>query len=316
MNILVSWDMLDANDVELIRDRTGAAVLQAESKEQLGELISQADVIFGFVHPSLLARAERCHWLQIPYAGVERVVSVPWGNPEMVLTNGSGIFGPNIAEHVMGMILAFNRGLHVARDYQHSRTWQWAKPYSFRELTESCVGILGFGDIGRHVAKRLAGFDCQVIAFRTVPRGDEGYASEVYALSELDQHLPRLDYLVCALPHTPKTAGFLHKERLRRLPKHAVVINVGRGSLIPEQDLVEVLKAGELAGAGLDVLPQEPLPAESELWSLPNVIITPHNSGLTPFFKARALEIFLENWASFVETGSPVRNVVEREKGY
>jgi phosphoglycerate dehydrogenase-like enzyme len=108
----------------------------------------------------------------------------------------------------------------------------------------------------------------------------------------------------------------LHKERLRRLPKHAVVINVGRGSLIPEQDLVEVLKAGELAGAGLDVLPQEPLPAESELWSLPNVIITPHNSGLTPFFKARALEIFLENWASFVETGRPVRNVVEREKGY
>lgn len=158
--------------------------------------------------------------------------------------------------------------------------------------------------------------DCHIIAFRTIPRGDEPYAHEVHPLDELDEHLPRLDYVVGALPHTPKTAGLLNRERLRRLPCHAVVINVGRGSLIPEEDLVEALKAGEIAGAGLDVLPAEPLPPESELWSLPNVIITPHNSGFTPFFKSRALDIFLTNWESFVETGRPVRNVVERERGY
>lgn len=316
MEVLVAWDLLDTDDVELIRARTQAVVLQADSQEQLGELVSRAHVIFGFVHPDLLVRAVRCKWLQIPYAGVERVVSVPWGNPEMVLTNGSGIFGPNIAEHVIGMMLAFNRGLHIARDYQHSRIWRWSAPYPFRELTGARVGILGFGDIGSHVAKRLAGFDCQVIAFRTAVRGDEKYVSEVYPLSELDAHLSSLDYLVCALPHTSETAGFLNKGRLRKLPRHAVVVNVGRGSLIPEQDLVEVLKEGAIAGAGLDVLPKEPLPPESELWSLPNVIITPHNSGLTPFLKARALEIFFENWQSFAKTGRPIRNIVERERGY
>jgi phosphoglycerate dehydrogenase-like enzyme len=316
MNLLVAWDRLNADDVELIRQRTGAQILQPESREQVADLVPEAQVIFGFINPSLLANAVNCQWLQIPYAGVERVVSVPWGNPKMVLTNGSGVFGPNIAEHVIGMLLAFNRGLHIARDYQHSRIWQWEEPYPFRELTGACVGILGFGDIGRHTARRLAAFDCRVIGFRTQPRGDEAHAAAVYPLAELDSHLPSLDYLVCALPHTPATVGFLNRERLQRLPRRAVVINVGRGSLIAEQDLVAVLKEGAIAGAGLDVLPHEPLPPESELWSLPNVIITPHNSGLTPFLKERALELFFENWRSFVETGMPSRNLVARERGY
>ncbi len=316
MKLLLAWSQLDENHVNKIQQETSAEILRTSDKEELPNLLEQAEVIFGYIRPELLSRAVRCRWMQIPYAGAETVLAASWGNADMVLTNGSGIFGPNIAEHVIGMMLAFNRGLHFARDYQHKRQWRWEEPYQFRELTDSLVGVLGFGDIGQHVAQRLSGFGCRVIGFRTQPRGDERHVEAVYALDEVDKFLGQLDYVVCALPHTEKTSGFLNGKRLTKLPRHAVVINVGRGSLIPEEDLYEVLSKGKIAGAGLDVLPEEPLPAESRLWELPNLIISPHNSGYTPFHADRALEIFLDNWRSFVKTGSPHRNVVDRERGY
>lgn len=316
MNLLVAWSQLNQEDVEKIRQHTGAKILQAQSKEDLPELVAQADVIFGFVPPVLLSKAVRCRWLQIPYAGAEAVLAAEWGNPEMVLTNGSGVFGPNIAEHVIGMILTFNRGLHVARDHQKDRLWRWESDYPFRELTNSTVGILGFGNIGQHVAKRLSQFGCKIVGFRTRPQGNEEHVQAVYPLAEIDDHLGSLDYVVCALPHTSSTIGFLGKERLAKLPRHAIVINVGRGSLIPEKDLIEALTEGIIAGAGLDVLPEEPLPKESKLWAIPNLVITPHNSGLTPYHTERALDIFLENWKSFVQKGRPHRNVVDISRGY
>lgn len=316
MKLLLAWPQLNEAHVETIQQETGAVLLRPADKDELPELVEHAEVIFGYIKPELLIRAVRCRWTQIPFAGVEKVLAVPWGNPDMFLTNGSGIFGPNIAEHVIGMMLAFNRGLHIARDYQHKRQWRWDEPYPFRELTDSVVGILGFGDIGQHVAQRLAAFGCRIIGFRTQPRGDEQYVEAVYRLDEVDNHLDKLDYVVCALPHTNKTVGFLNRARLAKMPKHAVVINVGRGSLIPEEDLYEALSQGVIAGAGLDVLPEEPLPADSRLWDLPNLILSPHNSGYTPYHADRALEIFLDNWQSFIRVGRPHRNVIDPEKGY
>ena len=147
MNLLVAWDRLNADDVELIRQRTGAQILQPESQEQVADLVPEAQVIFGFINPSLLANAVNCQWLQIPYAGVERVVSVPWGNPKMVLTNGSGVFGPNIAEHVIGMLLAFNRGLHIARGLSAQPNLAVGRALSVPGTDRSLRGYIG---IWRH----------------------------------------------------------------------------------------------------------------------------------------------------------------------
>ncbi|HHY10428.1 MAG TPA: D-2-hydroxyacid dehydrogenase, partial [Firmicutes bacterium] len=251
-----------------------------------------------------------------PFAGVEPILAAEWGNPKMVVTNGSGVFGPPIGEQVLGFVLAFNRGLHVARDYQSRRLWPEEFDYPLRELSGAVVGILGYGDIGRQIAKRLLPFGCEIIGFRKNPSENEPYAHAVYSVAAFDDHLSGLDYLICALPHTKETVGFLQQDRLRRLPKHAFLVNVGRGSLIVQEDLIHALEQGWIGGAALDVTDPEPLPADSPLWALENVIITPHTSGLTPFHTERILEIFFENWQSFITDGVPSRNVVSRQKGY
>lgn len=316
MRLLVTWTDLREKDLEHIAAETGADVLQGFETEEALNLAREADVILGgFMSPEVLAKAVNCRWLQSPYAGVERILAAKWGNPEMILTNGRGIFGPNISEHVLGLILSFNRGLHLARDNQNRKIWEPRLPLPFQELTGATAGILGFGDIGRHVAKRLAAFDCRVLGFRQHPSaGEEGQG--VYAIDRLPEFLGSLDYLICALPETEKIVGFLNKNLLRLLPKHAIIVNVGRGSLIPAADLVQALEEGWIAGAALDVTSPEPLPVDSPLWAMPNVIITPHNSGFTAFFKQRALQIFFTNWQHFSETGSPRMNLVDPSLGY
>lgn len=316
MRLLINWKELTPEDLDLIRERTQATLLQGNSKEELLELAPQADVIFGFIFSGLLEAATNCSWLQTPYAGAESVLAATWGNPEMVYTNGRGIFGPPIGEHVLALILAFNRGLHIARDNQKKQLWEPNFSYEFKELTGARVGVLGYGDLGSQVAKRLKGFDCEIIGFRQHPQGNEPYAQAVYSLDEFDQMAPNLDYLVCTLPHTEKTVGFLNKKRMQLLPEHAIIINVGRGSLIPTDDLILAINNGWIRGAALDVTDPEPLPREHPLWNLENVIITPHNSGFTPYHKQRALEIFFENWRYFREGGLPKVNVVDSKLGY
>lgn len=316
MRLLVVWKDLTDEDLNHLAIETGATVLKGFTKEEALKWAPEADVILGWASSEVLAKAVKCKWLQAPYAGAERILAANWGNPNMVYTNGRGIFGSNIAEHVLGFILSFNRGLHLARDQQNQKIWQPLLPIPFREVTGSTVGILGFGDIGSQVAKRLQGFDCRVLAFRQHPRGNEEYAEAVYGVDRFEEFLPEFDYLVCTVPETPKTIGFLNKNLLKKLPEHALVVNVGRGSLIPGDDLILALREGWIAGAALDVTDPEPLPGDSPLWEMPNVIITPHNSGLTMFHKERALEIFLENWRQFITTGSPTINVVSRTLGY
>lgn len=316
MRLLIVWNDLDAVDLRKIADYTGATVLIGSSKGETLALAPTADVIFGFVSADILEVAGNCRWLQTPYAGAETILNAKWGNPQMIYTNGSGIFGPCIGEHVVGFILSFNRGLHLARDHQNQREWRPKLGIPFRELTGATVGILGYGDLGRQVAKRLNGFGCRVIGFRQHPKGSEPYADAVYGIDRFDEFLGELDYLVCTLPHTAKTIGFLDKNRMQRLPKHAIIVNVGRGSLIPTDDLIFALEQKWIAGAALDVTDPEPLPPESPLWGMSNVLITPHNSGYTVFHKERALEIFLENWRHFRNDGSPRINVVSYKLGY
>lgn len=316
MQLLVIWPELKDKDLELIAAETGADVLTGFTGEEALKHAPEADVILGgFMAPEVLAAASKCRWLQAPYAGVERILAAKWANPEMILTNGRGIFGPNISEHVIGLMLSFNRGFHLCRDNQNRKVWDPHLPIPFRELTGATVGILGYGDIGSHVAKRLAGFDCKVVGFRQHPGpGDE--AQNVYGIDRLPEFMTCFDYLVCALPETEKTIGFLDKNLLHLLPSHAIIVNVGRGSLIPTEDLIQALEEGWIAGAGLDVTSPEPLPADNPLWAMPNVIITPHHSGFTAYYKQRALEIFLENWKHFTQTGKPAINVVDPSLGY
>ena len=316
MNILITWPGISEEGIRRISEHTNAQIWVSQNKEHAESLIAEADVGVGFVPPSLLARASRMRWLQTGYAGVEGVLAAEWGNSEMLLTNGSGIFGPNIAEQIIGMMIAFTRGLHRARDFQKEKQWRWE--YTFGELYGATVGLLGYGDIGRATAERLKPFGCKMLAVRRQApqdRAGDDLVDGVYPMDALDEVLPQCDFLVCSLPHTEQTAGLLGLDRLRMLPRTAVVVNVGRGSLLPEDDLVEALESGIISGAGLDVTEQEPLPSSSKLWELGNVLLTPHNAGNTPFHEERFLGIFLDNWDRFIE-GKSLRNLVEKNHGY
>ncbi len=313
MQILIVWDDLTPEWLDRIAAETGAQLLVSRNKQEAAAMIEHADVGLGFVPPSLLQEATAMQWLQTAYAGVEGVLAVPWGNPDMVLTNGSGIFGPNIAEQIVGMMITFTRGLHKARDAQKQHQWEW--PYTFGELYGSHVGLLGYGDIGRETAKRLKAFGCQLTAIRRSPGKPDDWVDAVYPYTDLDDILPNLDFLVCSLPHTQFTEGLLPLRRLQMLPNHAVIVNVGRGSLLPEADLIKALETQEIGGAALDVTAVEPLPPSSRLWDLDNVILTPHNSGNTPYHVERGLDIFFANWRRF-RRGEPLLNVVVPEVGY
>lgn len=313
MRLLVSWNEITDEDIVRIREFTQVDVIVTNTKEEARALIQDADVVFGSLSPELLKYARKLKWLQVAYAGVERLVGVEWANPDMILTNGSGIFGPCIAENVIGMLLSFNRGLHFARDYQNKAQWNWE--YPFKELQNSTVGLLGYGDIGKNVAKRLQGFDVRIIGIRQNPTGHEPYAEKMVPIREFDRVIPELDYLICSLPETAQTVGLMDANKLHKLPTSAFVINVGRGSLFIEKDLIEALEQGSIAGAGLDVTSEEPLPDSSPLWQMPNVILTPHNSGQTPKHLSRAVDLFAGNWQKFI-AGEPLDNVVERALGY
>jgi phosphoglycerate dehydrogenase-like enzyme len=258
------------------------------------------------VRPFALALrdAPRLRWLHTFSAGVDH----PWFQALRArgvrLTTSSGAHAGPIAGTVLLYLLALSRGLPAWMDAQRRRAWE---PHEIRELDGLVLGVVGLGPIGRETARLGAAFGMRVIGARRTPRGDE--PCETWPLARLDELLALADALVLALPLSDETRHLLDARRIARMKPGAWLVNVGRGALVDEPALVAALREGRLGGAGLDVFETEPLPAESPLWELPNVIVTPHNSGDTPANQTRASEIFVDNLGRWVR-GEPLRNEV------
>jgi phosphoglycerate dehydrogenase-like enzyme len=220
------------------------------------------------------------------------------------ISTSSGAMARPIAHTVMLYLLALSRDLRGWIRDQEAARWNERE---VEDLEGRCLGVVGLGPIGLEVARLGAAFGMRVIGLRRTPRGDE--PCETWPLERLDEVLPRVDFLVLALPLSDDTHHLLDARRLALLRPSACLVNIGRGALVDETALVRALEKRELAGAGLDVFEVEPLPAESPLWRLPNVIVTPHSSGTSPGNRARAAAIFLENLARY-ESGQPLRNEV------
>jgi phosphoglycerate dehydrogenase-like enzyme len=249
-----------------------------------------------------LHSAPRLRWLHSFAAGVDH----PWFQGFLArgvrLTSSSGASAVPIAHTVMLYVLALSRDLRGWLREQAERRWS---PRDVQDLSGQRLGVVGLGPIGLEVARLAQAFGMRVVGFRRTPRGDE--PCEVRRLADLDAELPGLDWLVLAVPLTSETRRLLDGRRLALLPPRARLVNVGRGALVDESALAEALAAGRLAGAALDVFEVEPLPAESPLWNLPGVIVTPHSSGTTPGNHVRAAELFVENLGRY-ERGEPLRN--------
>lgn len=268
--------------------------------------------------PESFAQAEKLRWVHMTWAGVDHSPFLKALRAEVVVTNSAGVFAIPIAEHALALILAFSRGTHFCS--RRSREEVWGKGHWQRlqphllELGDATLGIVGYGGIGRETARRAKAFGMRVIGQRRHPQPDD-FADAVWGPERLDDLLRASDYLLVSAPLTDRTRGLIGARELALMKPNGVIINVARGAIIDQPALVQALQEKRLRGAGLDVTSPEPLPFDSPLWEMENVLITPHVSGSSPRTWQRQFDFFLENLRRYL-AGEPLLNVVDREAGY
>ena len=276
-----------------------------------------AEVIIGEPELSELELAPRLRWLQITWSGADRYTKGGVFPAGVLLTNATGAFGITVSEHVLAGVLSLCRHLPVYRSYQQRGVYHTAGREKL--LYGGTALILGAGDIGANVAKRLKAFSMRVVGVCRTRRPLSSDFDEVRILSEVDALLPQADVVVCCLPDTQETHGFFDRARLLRMKEDAILVNVGRGGLVETGSLVEVLREGRLFGAVLDVTDPEPLPKGHPLRKMRNVVLTPHVAGLS-FGAAAETErkitaICCDNLRRY-QSGWPLRNLVDLQIGY
>jgi phosphoglycerate dehydrogenase-like enzyme len=301
-----------APGVELVIDDSGERVPAAE-------LLEGADALIGFCsQPAMERTGDRFLWLHNYYVGMDRCAGLEKHHlAGRVFTNGKRLSGPAIAEHTIAMMLSLARGLPAYQRAQAESRWDRspAAKVTFGELRGKTLLVVGLGGIGTEVAWRAHGLGMRVIATRRSSREGPDYVDRVGLSSELHELAGEADVVVNALPLTADTAGLFDAKFFRAVPKGAIFLSVGRGRSTVTADLVEALQSGHLYGAGLDVTDPEPLPEDSPLWRMPNVIITPHTSAAGIDSLRRGAAIAIENLRRYV-AGEPLLNPVDMTAGY
>ncbi|AKU93488.1 D-3-phosphoglycerate dehydrogenase [Labilithrix luteola] len=314
----------DSNDGATLREALvpfGPRVSLSFSSE-LGAEIEDAEVIVAqSLSDEQVARAKRLRWFASWAAGVDKSARPGLLERKILLTNASGVHGPNIAEHVMAMMLMFTRGMHLFVRAQLEKTWD--RPPGDRsgnasELSGQTLAIVGLGRIGEALAERTRPFGMHVIGLKRDPksRHDERVGvDEVVGLSELDSVLARAHHVCILVPLTRDTYHLFDEARLSRMRSDAYLYNVARGPIVDETALAKVLAEGRIGGAGLDVFEEEPLPKASALWGMKNVILTPHVAGFTPWYFSRFAPIFTANVTRYL-AGEQLENLFDPSRGY
>lgn len=307
-------------DVSHLASRFPEVTFESVTSDDLTAQVPSADalLISGVGHALTAESAPRLRWVQTAGAGVERYIEGALVGDSVVLTNGSGVMAPNMAEHVIGLMTGFARGFPDLMRAQQRREWRaGVGTETVFELGGQTVLFIGIGDIAQETVKRLAGFDMRILGVRRsagvsgVPVGFD----RVVSINELNSVLPLADHVVSSVPHTPATRHVFNAELFSSFKPGAYFYNVGRGTSVVQDDLIAALNSGQLAGAGLDVTDPEPLPPDHPLWNAPNVVITGHTAGMTPNFQSRLIDLFADNLQRWQE-GRELRNVVNLSRGY
>lgn len=304
----------------------------AQSLEEAGDIWREVEVLYttDLVPPPEAAPALR--WVQGNSAGVDGLLRQHSALLRHVtLTTASGVHAPNMAEYIVMMMLAWAHHLPRMLAYQKRAEWppdRWAL-FAPRELRGGTLGIIGYGSIGRETARLAKAFGMRVLATKRnhLAVVEEGWnlsgvgdpalesVERLYPIAALRELLAECDYVALTVPLSPATRGMMGVDEFKAMKPNALLINVARGGVVDESALIEALKSGAIGGAALDVFAHEPLPADSPLWTLPNVLLSPHVSGLTPDYDLRAMALFAENLRRYV-AGETLLNVVEPERGY
>jgi phosphoglycerate dehydrogenase-like enzyme len=296
-------------------------IVHLERHEGAEKHLRDSEILFAFsLRPEQFRLAQKLRWIHAPTTAVHQLLFPELVASDVVLTNAHEVHGPVVAEHVMALIFALAKKIPQAARLQQRRTWGqdaiWNDGPRPREVAGAMLGLIGLGSIGRTVARMAAALGMRVIAVREHPEKEmpEGVA-EVYAPARINVLLSQSDYVVLAAPLTDATRGLMDAERLAAMRPDAYLINVGRGPQVDEAALADSLRNRRIAGAALDVFEQEPLPAESPLWKLENLLITPHTASLTEKLWHRHYALFSENLRRYLAL-EPLLFIVDKQKGY
>ncbi len=292
-------------------------VVRYTDEAGLADALSGADALFVYdflstAVPGAWHAADRLRWLHIASAGVDPVLFPGLQESDVVLTNSRGVFDGAIAEYVLGVVLTFAKDFVRSWDLQRQKQW---KHRESERVSGRRVLVVGTGPIGRAIARllRAAGMSVAGVG-RRARTGDPDFG-DVHVSAELTRHLPEADYVVAVAPLTEQTKGMFDARTFAAMKPGARFVNVGRGELVVPSDLVGALRDGPLGGAALDVFDTEPLPSESPLWTMENVLISPHMSGDFVGWRNTLVEVFADNFRRW-RAGEPLRNVVDKQLGY
>ena len=291
----------------------------------------EVEVLYTFHLPhDALELAPRLRWVQLHSAGVNHILDHPIMERDVAVTTVSGIHATPIAEYVFASLLAFRWRVPLWTQCQREGRWpsnRWDL-YARPELRDSTLGIVGYGSIGREVGRLGQAFGMRVLALhRSAGQADKGYSVErtgdpegaiperFFTPAELHDMLRQCDFVVIGLPLTSETAHVIGEAELRAMKPSAYLVNIARGPIIDEQALIRALREGWIAGAGLDVFEREPLPDDSPLWTMDNVLLSPHVAGFSPRYDERACAVFVENLSRYL-TGEQLLNLVDKARGY
>lgn len=298
----------------------GLDVVNLRSYSELGQHIADTDILMTWsIRAEQVHAARKLKWIYSPAAAVHALLIPEIVNSDIVVTNGSEVHGGVVAEHAIALVLAMAKRLPSAVLHQREKHWSqqelWNEHPHPREVKGATLLVIGLGTIGRGVAEMASALGMHVLAIRENPQKGRGPAHEVFGFEELNDVLPRADFVIIAAPLTEKTRDSIGAEQFALMKHDAYFINVARGALVNESALIEALQSKTIGGASLDVFSEEPLPQNSPLWNLSNVLITPHSAALTDQQWERHYKLFTENLRRF-KAGEPLLSVVDKRLGY
>ncbi len=312
-------DTLSADQVAQVREAApeDAPIVMTRGRDEIEAMLNRIEVAVGWFPADLLPQASSLRWYQQWSAGADWLLRHPRAaQADFVLTSTSGIHAIQITEHIFAFLTAFARELPQAMRAQSQRWWMPTDQHQrLFELAGKTMLLIGVGAIGERTARVAAAFDMRVLGVRRDPTLDVSGVEAMFGPLQLLDLLPQADAVVLTVPLTEETRGMIAERELHAMKASSIIVNIGRGGTIEEPALIQALREGWIAGAGIDVFEEEPLPGESPLWELDNVIITSHYAGITPHYHERALEIFLDNLQRYA-AAEPLRNVVDKDLGY
>ena len=288
-----------------------AQVVMSDREAALSE-IADAEVLFGGYDAEIISNAPRLKWIQSTSAGMDTALIPEIKDSDITITNASGVHAIQVADQAMALTMALVRGLHISVRAQLER--KWLRP-ALRDLCGATVTIIGFGGIGRRYAQLIRPHDTRIVALDVRPVEKPDTIDELWSMDRLDEALQIADVVFIACPCTEQTIKLINHRTLGLMKEDAILINTARGKIVDQEALIDVLRAGGIAAAGLDVFEEEPLPESSGLWDLENVILTPHAAGGSPNRHDRTVGFFGENLRRYL-SGEKLRNVVDKALGY